>query len=62
MIPSVKEGIMAITALGSSSGIAKQFRQRVPVRNSRRSKKVGAFEPTLNQQVRALASSFDLRA
>ena len=34
---------MAITALGGSTGIAKQFRQRVPVKNSRRPKKVGEF-------------------
>jgi hypothetical protein len=58
----MKEGIMAITALGGSTGIAKQFRKRVPVKVTRRSKQAEEFQMELNQQVRPRRSSVDLRA
>jgi hypothetical protein len=53
---------MAITALGGTTGIAKQFRQKVPVKNTRRPKKDGDFQLKLNQTVQPLGSGIDLRA
>ena len=42
---------MAIAALGSTTGLAKQFRQRVLIKNSRRPKKDSQFQQELNLRV-----------
>jgi hypothetical protein len=53
---------MAITALGFTTGIAKQFRQKVPVKVTRRSEKKGEqFQEVLNQKVQPLGNSVDFR-
>jgi hypothetical protein len=52
---------MAITALGGSTGIAKQFKRRVLIKNSRRPKKDGGFELKLERPLRPAAGGFDLR-
>jgi len=58
----IKESIMAITALGFTTGVAKQFRQKVPVKVTRRSDKKGEqFEDVLNQKVQPQRNIVDFR-
>jgi hypothetical protein len=53
---------MAITALGFTVGIAKQFRQKVLIKNTRRPNKKGEdFQQVLNKQVQPLGNSVDFR-
>jgi len=53
---------MAITALGFTTGVAKQFRQKVPVKVTRRSDKKGEqFEDVLNQKVQPQRNIVDFR-
>ena len=53
---------MAIAALGSTTGLAKQFRQRVLIKNSRRPKKDSQFQQELNLRVQPLMRGVDIRA
>lgn len=58
----IKESIMAITALGFTTGIAKQFRQKVPVKVTRRSdKKDEQFQDVLEQKVQPRRNIVDFR-
>jgi hypothetical protein len=57
-----KEGIMAIEALGFTTNIAKQFKQKVPVKNTRRSKTGEQFQQVLDQKIQPVKSFVDFRA